>query len=163
MLSDVPGRSIGVMKRSSSSRSFPSVVPTLLIFGYRERCLSFGCAIVGLLPGPFSSLIRLPPDSSEKDLKAVGLSARCCDKEFVTMAGGRRLILLSPAFLTSNCFASIRLWAAKASSGESDGGTSPSLYTRRGERIANLEDESPHLGLRSMKLGLSPIVSAQRS
>jgi len=73
--SDVPGRSIGVIKPSSSFASFPFVVVTLLILGYIDRCLSFGCAIAGLLPGPSSSLMRLPPDSSEKDLNTNGLSA----------------------------------------------------------------------------------------
>lgn len=85
--------------------------------------------MVGLLPGPwiFSSLPLLPRDSPDKDLNSMGRSSRCCDNDFVTIAGGNRLILLSPAFFMSSCFAIIRLWAAKASRGESDGGISPLL------------------------------------
>ena len=118
--------------------------------------------MVGLLPGPgtSSSLTRLPHDSSDKDLKTVGRSARCCDNDFVTIAGGSRLILLSPLFLMSSCFAIIRLWAAKASRGESDGGISPSLYCIRGERTPNLEAGSNDFALRSINLGLSPMVVA---
>jgi hypothetical protein len=118
--------------------------------------------MVGLLPGPGtpSSLTRLPHDSSERDLNIVGRSAWCFDNDFVTIAGGNRLILLSPAFLMSSCFAIILLWAAKASRGESDGGISPSLYCTRGERSPNLEAGSSGFALRSMKLGLSPIVVA---
>ena len=117
--------------------------------------------MVGLLPNPSSSPMPPTADFSEKALKTVGRFARCCDKDFVTIAGASRLILFSPVLLTSNCFAINRLWAAKASRGESDGGISPSLYCARGEGSPSLEEGSRGVTWRSMKLGFSPMASAQ--
>lgn len=121
--------------------------------------------MVGLLPGPascFSCMSRLTAGSSEKDLKTVGRSARCCDREFVTTAGGNRLMRFSPGVLASNCLAIIRLWAAKASRGESDGGISPSLYCVRGEGRPSLVDGSNGVTPRSMKVGFGAMVLARR-
>jgi hypothetical protein len=65
--------------------------------------------------------------SSDTDRKYRGLSDWCSDKDFETWAGGKRLMRLDPALLTaSNSIASFLLCAARASSGEREGGISPS-------------------------------------
>ena len=58
--------------------------------------------------------------------------------------------------LSSNCFANRRLWAAKASRGDMDGGTSPATC-KRGERRGRelvVDTEVEDCDLRSRKPGL---------
>lgn len=70
----------------------------------------------------------------ERERKHSGLLAWCCDKDLVMTCGGNLLMRLSPITLVAfSSFASRRLSAAKASRGESVGGTSPSKCCMRGE------------------------------
>jgi hypothetical protein len=72
------------------------------------------------------------------------------------MAGGNRLMRFSPGMVASSCLAIFRLWAAKASRGDNEGGISPSLYIVRGEGRPrpSLHGRSKEMGSMSMNVGL---------
>lgn len=98
-----------------------------LRWGYTDLGRVIGSSIAICTPAPLGGGVSAV-GSADAERKNPG---RFC-KVFSMARGGNRLRRLPAALLSSSCFASRRLCAAKASRGESCGGTSPAIC-RRGE------------------------------
>jgi hypothetical protein len=106
----------------------------LLTVGYTETGRKPGVSTSVLIPEPglwFVGDEGLPSvaASAEIDRKYEGLPWL---SELAIVRGGNLLMRFPPLVLSSSCLASNRLWAAKASNGDSSGGISPATC-RRGD------------------------------
>jgi hypothetical protein len=108
---------------------------TVLTLGWTETGRKGGISTSGFMPDEpgRTDSVGLAV-SVDRERKYWG---RGWPKEFAITRGGSRLTLFPPRALSSSCFASSRLCAAKASSGDSSGGISPAICSLGDGRLLN--------------------------